>query len=188
MTSTSVNLLQRLREPNADAAWARFVDLYAPLIFYWARQKNLNVSDAADLVQDVLLTLIQKLPEFQYDPTRRFRGWLRTITVNRAEDFRRRMAQRPQSGVSGISQTVPFNDDSDLFVEAEYRIALVHRAMDLIRPEFREATWRAGWMLLVQGRSAADVAEELSLSLNAVYLAKSRILFRIREELDGLWE
>jgi len=83
MNSTSVNLLKRLREPEAEPAWQRFVELYAPLIFYWARQKGLSADDASDLLQDVLATLLTKLPEFQLDPDRRFRGWLRTVTVNR---------------------------------------------------------------------------------------------------------
>ena len=80
MDSTSVSLLRRLREPDHDAAWQRFVDLYAPLIFHWAKNRGLNPTDAADLVQEVLVTLVAKLPEFEYDPTKRFRGWLRTVT------------------------------------------------------------------------------------------------------------
>lgn len=68
MNSPSANLLKRLREPHAESAWQRFVELYAPLIFYWARQKGLNADDAADLLQDVLATLLTKLPEFRHDP------------------------------------------------------------------------------------------------------------------------
>ena len=79
MESTSISLLERLRKTNQDAAWQRFVDLYAPLIYHWARHQGLNATDAADLVQDVLAMLIAKLPEFNYDPTQRFRGWLRTV-------------------------------------------------------------------------------------------------------------
>ena len=106
MDSTSVSLLRRLREPGHDAAWQRFVDLYAPLIFHWAKNRGLNPADAADLVQEVLVTLVAKLPEFEYDPTKRFRGWLRTVTLNKANDFHRRNSVRPSSGHEATIQGV----------------------------------------------------------------------------------
>ena len=186
MDSTSVNLLQRLREPQAESAWQTFVDLYAPLIFYWARQKGLGPTDAADLVQDVLAILVVKLPEFDYNADRRFRGWLRTITLNRANDLHRRKSVRPQTECDEILERLTVVDDSDLFIEAEYRSLVVHRALELLRPEFRETTWHASWMQIVDGRKASDVATQLGLPLNAVYLAKSRVLARLREELEGL--
>ena len=86
MDSTSVNLLKRLRETTADSAWQRFVELYTPPIFHWGREKGLSPDDSLDVVQDVLATLVVKLPEFQYDPNRRFRAWLKTVTVNRVTD------------------------------------------------------------------------------------------------------
>ena len=76
MDSTSISLLRRLRQPSPEDAWQRFVDLYAPLIFHWGRNQGLNATDASDLVQQVLSTLVIKLPEFEYDPKQRFRGWL----------------------------------------------------------------------------------------------------------------
>jgi RNA polymerase sigma factor (sigma-70 family) len=98
MDSTSVSLLRRLREPDHDAAWQRFVDLYAPLIFHWAKNQGLNPTDAADLVQEVLVTLVAKLPEFESDPTKRFRGWLRTVALGKIRDSQRRDAVRSVSG------------------------------------------------------------------------------------------
>src|SRR2546423_12975097 len=90
MDTTSVSLLERLREPAQQDAWGRFVDLYTPLIYYWARRVGLPPEEAADLVQDVLTLLVQKLPEFQYDPQKSFRGWLRTLTLNKWRGNRRR--------------------------------------------------------------------------------------------------
>lgn len=186
MDSTSVNLLRRLREPKAETAWERFVDLYAPLIFYWARQKGLTSTDAADLVQDVLATLVVKLRDFEYDAKRRFRGWLRTITVNRANDLYRRNSLRPEVGFDDVLQRMTVVDDAELFAESEYLSVVVHRALELLRSEFRETTWQACWMQVVEGRKAPDVAQQLGLPLNAVYLAKSRLLARLRDELEGL--
>jgi RNA polymerase sigma-70 factor (ECF subfamily) len=187
MDSTSVSLLRRLREPDHDAAWERFVELYAPLIFHWGRHQGLGDTDAGELVQEVLAIVVAKLPEFQYDPKRRFRGWLRTVTLNKANDFHRRNAVRPRSGhEETIASAVA--TEVDLFEEAEYRAFLVGRALELMQSEFRDQTWQACWMHLVDGRKAADVAQELDISVNMVYLAKSRILGRLREELDGLMD
>jgi DNA-directed RNA polymerase specialized sigma24 family protein len=89
MPATSASLLDRLRRPGEDAAWARFVDLYTPLLYHWARRTGLAQAQAADLVQDVLVVLVRKLPEFTYDRTRSFRSWLRTVTLNKwREDLR----------------------------------------------------------------------------------------------------
>jgi RNA polymerase sigma-70 factor (ECF subfamily) len=82
MDKTPASLLHRLRQPNAVDAWPRFVELYTPLLYYWAKRLGLQQQDAADLVQDVFVLLVQKLPEFAYDRHKSFRGWLRTVTLN----------------------------------------------------------------------------------------------------------
>ena len=92
--SQLVTTVRRLRQPNQEAAWERFVDLYAPLIFHWGKNQGLNTTDSTDLVQDVMAILVAKLPEFQYDPSKRFRGWLRTVTVNAARNLHRRESTR----------------------------------------------------------------------------------------------
>src|SRR5438876_4447688 len=92
MHSTPVSLLERLRRPAEPEAWGRFVHLYTPLLYYWSRRAGLQPSDAADLVQDVLTTLVQKLPEFRYDEHKSFRAWLRTVTLNKWRDRRKRHA------------------------------------------------------------------------------------------------
>ncbi len=186
MDSTSVSLLRRLRTPNQEAAWQRFVELYTPLVFHWSRRQGLATPDAADLVQEVLAILVTKLPEFEYDPNKRFRGWLRTITVNKARDFHRRQAARPATGNGETQQLAAAADVVDLFEEAEYRSFLVGRALELMRSEFRDEVWQACWQQVVEGKKAAEVAASLGLSLNVVYSAKSRVLRRLREELAGL--
>lgn len=186
MDSTSVNLLKRLQEPRAESAWQRFVDLYGPLIFYWARRKGLGPEDASDLLQDVLTILVVKLPEFRYDPSQRFRGWLQTITLNRVSDMFRRKALRSIQVDEDTLRKLAAPDDSDLFSESTYRSVIVHRALEMLRSEFNEATWQASWLQVVDGLTAPAVAERLRISLNSAYLAKSRVLTRLRQELDEL--
>jgi len=188
MESTSVSLLNRLRQPRADVAWQRFVELYAPLIFYWGRQKGLAPADASDLVQDVLSDLVVELRTFQYDPSRRFRGWLRTVAVNRATNMRRRLDLAPQSVDAFSLSLLAENDDSDVLADSEYHCRIALRALELLKEEFEPTTWQAAWSQIAQGEKAPAVARSLGLSVNAVYVAKSRVLSRLRQELEGLIE
>src|SRR5436190_11776880 len=120
MNTTSVSLLQRLHQPDSQAAWERFVDLYTPLIFFWAIRAGLPAQDAGDLVQDVFTTLLQKLPEFDYQREKSFRGWLRTITLNRWRDVRRRQAVRAHVGPEALDN-LPAPAAAEALWDAEYR-------------------------------------------------------------------
>ncbi len=187
MTSTSISLLERLRLPGEHAAWRRFVHLYTPLIFDWARGMGLSANDAEDLVQDVMTVLVRRLPEFRYDENGSFRAWLRTITVNRCRDVYRRRGVRPHTTGDGfVDLETP--DATDALVEEEYRQSLVSRALELMQNQFEAATWKACWECVVNDRPPEEVAAELGLSVNAVYVAKSRVLRRLRRDLDGLLE
>jgi len=182
---TPASLLERLRLPAEEEAWSRFVRLYTPFIFSWGRNAGLQQADAADLVQDVLSSLVQTLPEFNYDRHKSFRAWLRTVTLNRWRDRCRRLAARSAAPLA-YPDEVPEPDDSDSFGEAEYRQHIMTRAVEVMQAEFQTATWKAFWEFVVNGRSAAEVARALKMSENAVYIAKSRVLLRLREELRGL--
>jgi RNA polymerase sigma-70 factor (ECF subfamily) len=184
MHTTPVSLLERVRQPGEQQAWARFVEMYTPLLFYWARRMGLQQSDAADLVQDVFATLVQKLPAFTYDRSKSFRSWLRTVLHNKWRDQQRRAAVRGLQD-SHLSEHVP-PVEPEAWWEAEYRELLVARALELMQSEFQPTTWKACWEMVVSGRSGAEVAMELGLSVDAVYAAKSRVLRRLRQELEGL--
>lgn len=184
--STSISLLQRLRSPQAEGAWQRFVDLYAPLIFYWGRQRGLPDADAAELVQDVLGDLVTQLRSFQYDPSQRFRGWLRTIVVRRAGNLRQRLELAPQSVDSLQLDQLQAGDHRDLLSERQYRCHVALRALELLQAEFEASTWQAAWRQITQDQAAATVAHDLGMTPNAVYIAKSRVLSRLRQELKGL--
>jgi RNA polymerase sigma-70 factor (ECF subfamily) len=187
--STSITLLQRVRDVADQAAWGRFVELYTPLLYRWTVRNGLAEQDARDVVQEVFVTLVRELPGFEYDPRRgSFRGWLKTVTIHRCQE-RQRLRQPPQIGSGArVDWGLPAPDAVEEFWDREYREELVRRACELMRAEFEETTWRACWEHAVNGRRAAEVAEELGLSENAVYLAKFRVMRRLREELHGLWE
>jgi RNA polymerase sigma-70 factor (ECF subfamily) len=185
MNTTPVSLLERLRQPDNQTAWARFVDLYTPLLCYWGRRVGLNEPDVADLIQDVFCILTRKLPDFTYDSKRTFRGWLRTVLMNQWRTSLRRH----------IEQSLPetFMDPVDIetceaFIEKEYRDYLIGRALQVMKTDFLPSTWQACWEHVACGRPVAEVASELGTSEKAVYLAKARVLKRLRQELEGLWD
>jgi RNA polymerase sigma-70 factor (ECF subfamily) len=186
MDETSPSLLQRLRQPGEASAWERFVDLYTPLIYFWACRMGLQASDASDLVQDVFATLVEKLPTFSYDQNRSFRAWLRTVTLNRWRDHLRHRAAALRGGNDAGLDDVAVPDAAQAVWEGEYRQYVLRQALEVMRAEFQEPTWKAFWGLVVEGKSAAAVAAEVGLTPVAVYSAKARVLRRLRQEFEGL--
>ena len=184
---TNPSLLRQLRSKQDSQAWSRFVALYTPLVDQWVGQLGFREPDRSDLVQEVFVVLLGKISSFQYDRARSFRGWLRTVTLNKCRDLARQRARNiePQF-VEKIERAA--EDDTELFTQQEYRDYLARTALQMMREHFSESTWRACWEHVAQGRPAKDVAQELGLTENAVYLARGRVLRRLRDELDGLWE
>jgi RNA polymerase sigma-70 factor (ECF subfamily) len=185
---TSASLLERLKRPDQGDAWIRFVELYTPLLYHWARRRiGLSGDEAADLIQEVFTLLVQKLPEFRYDKDKSFRGWLRLVMLNKwRESQRRRIIPTVPAGSDAAD--VPISDQIEALGEKEYQQYLVRRALTLMQAEFQPATWKACWEYVVAGKPVAQVADELGITPNAVYLAKSRVLSRLRQELNGLFD
>lgn len=185
MDRTPASLLDQLRGPARTAAWPRFVRLYTPLLAHWADRAGVPPSDRPDLIQDVFLVLLRALPTFDYDPGRSFRAWLHTVLVTRWADARRKRVPVPLAAADSFPAP-PVADHVPLIDEAEYRSVLVARAARLVEADFNPATWQAFWKTAVEGAAPGAVAAELGLSPNAVYLARSRVLARLRQELAGL--
>jgi RNA polymerase sigma-70 factor, ECF subfamily len=188
MDTTPVSLLERLRRPEDQDAWSRLVALATPFLFDAARRFGLQDADAADVLQDMFSLLTRKLPTFRYDPERSFRSWLRTVLLNLCRDRRRRQASAVATPADGPLPDVAVPDPIELFADEEYRKALAVRALRLMQTEFPEVTWRACWEQVVNDRPAADVARELGITLNMAYLARSRVLARLRLEIAGLMD
>jgi RNA polymerase sigma factor (sigma-70 family) len=194
MPETSVSLLERLRLYPDAPSWQRLVDLYTPLIRAWLQRHGLQPADADDLVQEVMGVLIRELPGFEHD--RRigaFRRWLRGITVNRLRVFWRSRHGRPIGvGGSDFGQFLSQLEDPESGVshhwDLEHDRHVARRLLELIEPEFEPATWQAFHLLVVEGKATAAVAAELGVSANAVRIAKSRVLSRLRQEMHGLVE
>jgi RNA polymerase sigma-70 factor (ECF subfamily) len=188
MDRTSASLLERVRNPADHEAWKRFVQLYTPVLYAWTRELGMQAQDAADLVQDVFVVLVQQLPHFSYDRHRSFRAWLRTVLLNKWRDRRRHGAALVlDSGEATLAALAgPPGAEGPGLEEAEYRQQLVGRALEIMQAKFQPATWKACWESVVAGRPVEEVAGELGISVNAVYVAKSRVLRQLRRELGEL--
>jgi RNA polymerase sigma-70 factor (ECF subfamily) len=184
LITTSVSLLQRLRQGAHARDWQRFVQLYTPLLFRWARRAGAQDADAADLVQEVLTLLFRKLPTFDYDGSRSFRAWLRTVLLNKWRDACRQQAARADRAERVHLEPTSVPDED---AEArEDRQRLVARALELIREDFQPQTWQGFWEFLTSGRGATAVAADLGVRVEVIYSAKCRVLRRLRQELEGL--
>jgi RNA polymerase sigma-70 factor (ECF subfamily) len=184
--TTSVSLLERLQQPAETQAWERFVRLYTPLMYRWAVQLGAQHADAADLVQDVLVSLCRVLPNFEYDRQKSFRAWLRTVLTNKWRETHRRKP-RPAAGGEALVNVAEPQRGAD-WTDAEEQAALCRRALGLIRPEFSDSTWGAFAGTFIDGLPVPEICQAYALTPNAVYLARGRVLARLRQELDGLWE
>jgi RNA polymerase sigma-70 factor (ECF subfamily) len=191
---TRVSLLARLRDGDDADAWREFVALYAPVVYGFARKRGLQDADAADLMQEVLRSVSAHAGTLEYDRKKgTFRGWLYTVTRNKVYNFLSAGKNRPRAtGDSGTRQRLEAEPDRngppDGDWEREYQKQLSARAMDRVKGEFQASTWKAFWGTAVDGRPAGDVAKELGMSPGAVYVAKSRVLARLREEVQAMQE
>jgi RNA polymerase sigma-70 factor (ECF subfamily) len=190
MTSdrTSLTLLERALGQD-QLAWTRLVELYAPLVYAWCRAAGLQPADAADVAQDVFTAVAQHLLNFVPDPAKAsFRPWLRTIARNKITDLhRRRLAEPVAHGGSGAFDLMSSVENSTGPVDQDpENMLLLSRAMDLLQTDFEPVTRQAFALVVIEGRSPDEVADQLSITRNAVYLAKRRVLQRLREEFAGL--
>jgi RNA polymerase sigma-70 factor (ECF subfamily) len=206
-TSTSPSLLERVKADEGHA-WDRLVGLYAPLVYRWCRRRGLPEQEIADVFQDVFQAVAVHIHGFrrrQAGDT--FRGWLRTITQNKVRDHYRKLGREPGGAGAGgteaqimlsrlpdavarspadeLSSSSSSGSSSRSSEEAGDR-GLFRRGIELIRGEFEDRTWRAFWLSAVEDRSPAEVALELGMSPGAVRVAKSRVLRRLREELEEI--
>jgi RNA polymerase sigma-70 factor (ECF subfamily) len=182
---TSASLLERAARPGEACAWRELVDLYAPLLHAWLSSAGLQSADRDDVSQRVLEVLVRCLPEFRHSGrTGAFRAWLRGITTNCLREFWR---DRHTAATESVLQQLSDPDGrlSRVWDEQHDRHVL-HALLEQVRPEFSEATWGAFHRTAIDGLAPRQVAEELGMSINSVFVAKARVLARLRQRAAGL--
>jgi RNA polymerase sigma factor (sigma-70 family) len=182
---TRPSLLVRLRDAADERAWLLFVDIYAPLIYDFARRRGMQDADAADLTQEVLAAVARAVRTFDYDPRRgSFRAWLFTVVVNKFRTLRDRIYRQEQGSgdttAQQLLQEVPAPDDNEQW-EREFQERLFAWAGQEVRAAVEVETWQAFWRTSVLGTRPQEVAKQLKMSVAAVYMAKSRVIARLKE-------
>lgn len=190
---TSLSLLDRLAERPNDQDWRRLLDLYQPLLRAWLAHAGVPATDSDDLLQEVLLVVFREVAGFDRRRPGAFRSWLRTILAHRVRDFFRSRNYRPvATGDSAFAERLAEMEspDSELsrLWDREHDEYLAARLMRTVQGDFAPTTWQAFRRNVLEEQPAARVAEELGLSVNSVLAAKSRVLRRLRQELNGLVE
>ncbi len=187
----SSSLLHQVQEDRADS-WSRVVHIYAPLAYYWCLREGLQPADAEDVVQEAFRSVAARVRDFvRTGQNGSFRGWLRTIVRNKIGNFFRQNHRRVECERDFYEERAPGNLCCSLSPEGPERNGhsvetqlLYLQVLDLVRTEFEEPTWRAFWRVVADGVPPKHVADEMGISVNAVYLAKSRVLRRVRDEMN----
>jgi RNA polymerase sigma-70 factor (ECF subfamily) len=190
--TTRPSLLARIKDARDRQAWAEFVEIYAPLVYGYAQKHGLQDADAADLTQEVLSAVARSAPRLNYDPARgSFRGWLFTVVRNELRDFvASRRRNLPGSGDSEMQRRLedkpaPEEDEAEHW-EREYQRQLFALATEQVRCDFQDATWQAFWLTAIDGQSGKEVACRLGMTTAAVYLAKRRVMTRLKQQIEYL--
>jgi RNA polymerase sigma-70 factor (ECF subfamily) len=191
LPTTRVTLLTQLRQdPSDPAGWDEFVERYGRHIYRWCRQWKLQDADAEDVTQDILVKLTQKLRAFAYDPSRSFRGWLKTVAHHAWRDFAesRRHTQRAAgtSQVEELMLTLEAREDLAQRLEAAFDRELLEAAEVRVRLRVAPRTWEAFRLMAFEGLPVAEVAARVQLQVAMVYVAKSKVQKMLQEEIGKL--
>ena len=191
MDETRQSLLLRA-QTGEEGAWKDLTDLYRPLIIGWLNRQGVPAGELDDLSQDILFSVVKHLPTFEHSGRRgAFRSWLRTIVCSRTTDYWRALdagtqAQGGSGATAALQQLADPDSDLNRQWDEEHDRYVLGCLLDAVEEEFEPATLRAFRRLALDGAGGAEVAEELGMSVAAVYRAKSRVLQRIRQDAEGL--
>ncbi|NQV27654.1 MAG: sigma-70 family RNA polymerase sigma factor [Rhodopirellula sp.] len=187
-SATSPSLIRRVATRDPEA-WRRFTRLYGPLVFHWCRQQGLSEHDAADVMQDIFVSVARAVGAYEDRTGSSFRGWLWTITRNQLVTFVRKRTRQGEAngGTANWQQLLnvaeSLSDDPDQFTSQFEIDALYRRGLELVRQEFRPRTWEIFWRNVVEDQPTDAIAGEFGISTNSVRQTRSRVLRRIRQEL-----
>ncbi|XZE43523.1 RNA polymerase sigma factor [Pirellulaceae bacterium SH467] len=183
MYETPVSLLYRIRSSNGSNDWGRFVELYTPLLFHWAKRIGCQETDAADLVQDVFVILWQKLPHFDYDANQSFHAWLKVIFINRFRSIQRKPIPLTMESGSNLRD----HENEMFFLENEEdRRYLYRKALELVECEFSELHREVFRAYVLEQCDPHKIAITMGISVGTVYSIKSKILSRLRQEVRDI--
>src|SRR5262245_58017481 len=186
LPTTRIILLTQLRQdPSDQAGWDEFVERYGRHIYRWCRQWNLQDADAEDVTQDILVKLTQKLRTFAYDPSRSFRGWLKTVAHHAWRDFEDSRRHTQSNQIQELL-TVEAREDLTRKLEEAFDLELLETAKVRVRLRVAPHTWEAFHLMALEGMPVTEVAARVHLQVAMVYVAKSKVQKMLQEEIEKL--
>jgi RNA polymerase sigma-70 factor (ECF subfamily) len=176
----------RLRDLHDASAWELFVSTYAPLIYRYCRRQGLQEADTGDVTQEVLSQVTRSIATFDYQPERgRFRDWLGAVMRSKLARHYQKRARR--QGENGSADTSALDEtrapESDPEWVDDFNARLLEVALERIKSDFEPNNWRAFEMVWMQNKPVSDVAQAVGLTASSIYVAKFRVLKRLREEI-----
>lgn len=186
---TTTALLNNLHDSENEAAWREFDERYRPILIGFSRRLGMGEADAVDVAQETMVQFIKEYREGKYDRDRgRLRSWLLGIARYRvAGVYRKRATSRVSRGESAITN-LPRDEEFEEAWDTERRMTILRAALIQLRSttKIADKTVRAFEMVALQQQPTADVATELDMTENDVYLAKSRVASKLREIVTAL--
>ncbi|MGJ8726423.1 MAG: RNA polymerase sigma factor [Roseibacillus sp.] len=193
---TRETLLLRLRRPEDQESWAEFTEIYTPLLYGYCQKREISHADTADIIQDVMRSVSIAMEKFEYDPARgKFKGWLFTAVRHAVGKHFRKASRRPLSiaetaMLQSLDERVDNSQEEEW--ETDYQRQLLSWAVEKVKPEFNPRIWQAFEATALNERPPDEVAAEMGMTKNAIAVAKSRVLQRLREKVQSVdaeqWE
>lgn len=186
---TSESLILRVKDPADAAAWSAFLAIYRPVVYRLARSRGLQDADADDLAQQVFVSIARAVENWQAAVSGPpFRVWLYRIAHN--EILKSITRRKPDSATGSSSvqemlQATPQSEaDASVELLRESRMEAFRWASEAVRHEFTAATWSMFWQSTVDDQAVDDVAKKHNRTSGAVYLARYRVMKRLKEKID----
>lgn len=190
--ATRASLLLQLRDAGNADAWQQFVEIYSPIVFGFCRNQGLQDADAGDVSQEVMRAVVRAMEKFEYDRERgKFRNWLLTVTRSKLSNFfshrQRQHEPHGNSSIQNLMEHEPSPAEQSSW-DTEYHGRLFQWAAERVQPTIQPSTWQAFWRTTIDEEDVAKVAADLQLSIGAVYIAKSRVLARLKQTIQEVDE
>lgn len=188
---TRSTLIAQVRSPENRGAWAEFVALYRPVIYRMARKRGMQDADAQDLAQAVLIRILGAVERWEKsDPSIRFRNWISRVAKNAILTALAGSSKGAAIGGTAIQNLLEEQADIDPDLEQDFRLEFLrekyHRAASTVRTDVDSGTWQAFELSVVEGRPCNEVAERLGKPIGTIYAARSRVMRRLRDQVDRL--
>jgi len=186
LDQTRSSLLRRVRDLGDAAGWDEFDKLYRPMLVGYALQRGLRAEEAEEIAQQCMTALVPRMPGFNRVSS--FRGWLRGMVAHKVSDYIKQRGRHRRADTVLLSTTPDDGDGPDELWQRQWNQTHLEFCIDSLRTEFAPHTLQAFAMYVLQEQPVKEIAAHLGMTPNQIYVAKNRVMTRIRERFDDVIE